>query len=100
MKTENADEFCKMMGQALGALSVFAKEENYDGTTGETFLKAFFNGDRELFWQFVGFVKEEIKASRIPKSVIVNILIDIVTAGVSIGWADGYNDAKRIYSPA
>jgi hypothetical protein len=89
------EEFYKSMKQVLGTLTEIAREENW-GEGGE-FLTSLFGNNRDLFFQFIGFLAVEIKKTKIPKPVVVDILVSVAMAGTSLGWRDGYADAKRIW---
>ena len=100
VEMENAVEFCKKMRQVLNSLSEIVKEDDYDGKKGKEFLSSCFGTDKDLFCQFVGFARVEIKTTRIPKPVAVDIFTEIAMAGISLGWDEGYASAKRIYRAA
>jgi hypothetical protein len=94
----NENDFCAGMRQVLNTLSEIVKVKDYDGRKGMDYLKSYFGDNRDLFCQFTGFLNAELKYNLITKKDAVTVLNDVIMAAISIGWNDGFNDAKRIYS--
>ena len=94
---KSADNFCTDMRKVLDRLTEIVMEENDNSKKAMEFLTLFFAQDRDLFCQFVGFVRFEVKKGDIPKPVVVDILTEMTMAGMSLGWNEGYAKAKHIY---
>jgi len=91
---ENHKCFKESMDKVLENLSAIIQK----GGNGKKYITSVFDGDKDSFCRFLGFMQAETKIRKIPKRILVDIYIDLVLAGLSLGYSDGYNDAKSIYS--
>jgi len=93
---ENANEFVKNMRQVLKTLSGTIQENNNEN--GCKYLISHFNGNKDLFCQFVGFVRMEMRTPEYKKKhIVIDIWSEIAMAGIMLGRVCGFDDAKRIY---
>ena len=95
MTRNEALDFCQNMRQVLKRLSEIVQGNGDDWKEGKDFLLSHFHWDRGLFCRFVGFVNAELKITPIPQPLLVDILTEIISAGITIGWSDGYESLER-----
>ena len=89
-------ELCEFLKRTFNALAGVVQDKT-SKLEGRDFLINHFNWDNNLFCQFLGFSRVEAKTTTIPKSVLAEMFLETASAGLSIGWHTGFEDAKRCY---
>ena len=68
----------------------------------KNYLDGEFAGFKDLFCQFIGFCSSTLRDPliKIKRHKIVILMTAIAMEGISLGWDEGYNSAKRIFFPS
>ena len=99
MNVENKrkqDEFTENAKQLLKTLMEIVQDKKNDHMEAPKSVKAFCKNNTISFHRFLGFLAVELQNPSVPKSVAIDILIEVSVAGFHIGENDIWDRLGRV----
>ena len=81
----------------IKTVSRIAKNESLPAKQTSSYLRSIITSNQILF-KIEAHLETVIEDKTLPESVIIKILVALLPIVMSLGWDNGYDDAKHIYS--